>query len=80
LALSCGYREEHHMKKFECYDYPEYKQRTKLFGNSAPPEDYFNDNLDLFYDEDDFYDYTNSLENDVDLEDKTFSHSHPHEH
>ena len=74
------------MGKFECLDYCEYNfrkphtERKKLFGYSQPPDDYFNDNLDQFYDEDDYFDYTESLEGHVDLEDKTYTHSHKAAH
>jgi hypothetical protein len=61
-------------------EYCRYGVGETLFGYSYPPEDYFNDNLDQFYDEDDFFDYTNSLANDIDLEDKTYTHSHKSMH
>lgn len=69
------------MRQFDCYEYCEldpthYLSKKILFGTSSPSDDYFNDNLDQFFDEDDYHDYDHSLEKNVSLEDKEWTHSH----
>jgi hypothetical protein len=64
------------MRKIDCFEYCTHGYGEKLFGYSDPAEDYFNDNLDQYYDEDDFFDYSNPLDENVALEDKTYTHSH----
>jgi hypothetical protein len=68
------------MKNFDCYEYCKLNLQDSFYDRSLfsqPTNDYFNDNLDQFYDEDDYFDYTNDLEGNVDLEEKTYTHSHP---
>lgn len=61
--------------KLSKYDYCEW-ERTPLFGHSFPLDDYFNDNLDHFYDEDDYFDYDDHPELKTDAEDNEYSYSH----
>lgn len=48
----------------------------KLFGYSLPTDDYFNDNLDQYYEEDDYFDYDDHPEKKFGLEDREYTHSH----
>lgn len=71
------------MKKFDCYEYCELDpnralNKKILFGYSKPEDDYFNDNLDQYFDKDDYYDYS-ELEK-FELEDKEYTFSHPPVH
>lgn len=52
----------------------------KLFGYSDPANDYFNDNLDQYYEEDDYFDYKDHPEDKFGLEDKEFIYSHTPAH
>lgn len=71
------------MRNFECYEYCDYGPIAKsanhlkhLFGYSEPVDDYFNDNLDQYYEEDDYFDYTDHPEDKFSLEDKEYTYSH----
>lgn len=71
------------MKKLECYEYCDYdssKKQKPLFGHSFPYDDYFNDNLDQYFDEDDYYDYDHHPEEKFALEEKEYTYSHKAAH
>ncbi len=72
------------MKKFDCYEFCELDTKNLtgkiLFGYSEPKDDYFNDHLDQYFDEDDYFDYDDNPEEKFELEDKTFTYSHPPAH
>lgn len=73
------------MKKIDCYDYCELDLKTNferkyLFGHSEPADDYFNDNLDQYFDEDDYFDYDDNPVEKFALEEKEYTHSHSPAH